>query len=104
MLSSIRLLREGTSKNTEPVMVLAPGSSNSTNSDYDLNEQFIEAMSVWMREEPTTVLTEANIDEQIRLYEQHYGFTSEQMLRRVEDGTAPEDFELTDWRILLKHR
>lgn len=101
MLNSIRL--EGTSQETRPFILVPPGSSNSTISDYDLNEQFIEAMSVWMREEPNTVLTEANIEEQIRLYEQQYGFSSEEMLRMVESGTAPEDYEITDWRILVKH-
>lgn len=52
-----------------------------------------------MSEEP---IEEA--EQLIAHYEQLFVMSSEEFLRRVKDGTAPDTFETMDWVILLRLR
>jgi hypothetical protein len=55
-------------------------------------------------QEPDAIITLDDIEEQIAAYESRYGYSSAQMLEMVENNTAPDDYEVMDWRILLGHR
>jgi len=98
------VIRPGMVGNTRGHIHVTPGSSKSTASDFDLDREFAESMQRLIREEPYAVMTHEDLEQQIRRYEQQYGFNSEQMLRMVESNTAPEDYEIMDWRILIGHR
>lgn len=39
--------------------------------------------------------------EQIARYEERFAMTSEELLEKVKLGTAPDSFEVMDWRALL---
>jgi len=49
-------------------------------------------------------MTRQEIEEHIAAYEEMFGMSSDEFLRSVRDGTAPDTFETNDWRILLKYR
>lgn len=51
--------------------------------------------------EPSMVSDE-EIEMQITAYEKQYGMTSEEFMRQMRDGTAPDEFETMSWMMLLR--
>jgi hypothetical protein len=49
-------------------------------------------------------MTHDEIENEIAFYEQRYGMSSEEFLKQRSQGEAPDNFDTTDWFILLKHR
>ena len=50
------------------------------------------------------VMSQDEIERQLAHYEQVFGMSSEEFLKRKRDGTVPDTFETMDWMILLRHR
>lgn len=63
-------------------------------------EPFEQWLKRWQEEDPDAFITDAEILDTIHRYEEKYGMTSEEMLRRAEEGTTPDDFEIMEWKIL----
>jgi hypothetical protein len=55
-------------------------------------------------EKLTAMISQQEIEDQIALYEQAFGMSSDEFLLRVHEGTAPDTFEAMDWLVLLRHR
>ena len=50
------------------------------------------------------IMTKEEIEEMITRFEKQYGMTSEEFLKRREEGTAPDSWEAMTWVTLLKYR
>lgn len=49
-------------------------------------------------------LTSEDIAKRIADYERAFGMSSEELLEKARDGTAPDTYEVGEWLILLRHR
>jgi hypothetical protein len=50
------------------------------------------------------VMTDEEVEAEIAALEQEYGMTSEEMLRRLDEDTLEESFDLLYWEVLLRYR
>lgn len=67
-----------------------------------IQDDIIETDEIVM-DDHTVLLTENDVVDQIEQYEQMYGMTSREFLRRVHAGTEPDTFETMLWKSLLRH-
>jgi len=49
-----------------------------------------------------TMISDEEIEMQIAEYEKQYGMTSEEFMRQMREGTAPDEFETMSWMISLR--
>jgi hypothetical protein len=53
---------------------------------------------------PEDLFTHADIEAQIARYEDMFGISSTEFLRRMQNGDAEDSFEAMHWMMLLRHR
>ena len=59
---------------------------------------------IWREPTEPGEMTREDIQEQIAVYEQMFGMSSEELLQSVHDGTVPDTFEINVWMALLEYR
>jgi hypothetical protein len=68
----------------------------------DDDSSFEEWLAEWKAEQPEAYVSKDELSQEIANYEKKYGMSSDELLRRIQEGTAPENSEIMDWKILLE--
>ena len=66
-----------------------------------INDNWLEK---WQAESPEVFMTDDEVDAQILEYEQKFNMSSEELLRCIKEGSAPDEDGIIDWKLLLKYR
>jgi len=53
---------------------------------------------------PEYIMTDEDVEREIRAYEEQFGMSSEEFLSQKRKGEFPDIFEAIAWQVLLKHR
>ena len=70
-----------------------------------LDRYFVEDwVAGWKAQDPDAFMTNEEVEAEIKRCEKKFDMSSEELLRRVEAGTAPDADGIIFWKMLLKHR